>query len=571
MFKAFLKYYRTYQGLFWGVMLASIVSSLLDLVFPMLVRQILNVELPNKDMAGLMNKALILLGLYFFNFFLMYGMNYFGHKLSASIQRDMRHDLYSHMEKLSFKFFDNNKTGQLLNRITSDIAEISELTFKGPNDLLVCSITMIGVFGMLVYMNPRLGVIISIMLAVKAINAVYVNRKMKAAFKRSREKSGELAAAAEEGLSGIRLVKAFAREEMELNRFDEKSQALYETRLASFNLLCYFASSINFFTNVTNIMILTYGGYMIYNGELAFSDFVAFLLYVNLFMKPIFRLTILTEMYQRGMAGYNRFYEIMSTKPEIEDGPKAITSGEIKGSIVFENMTFGYIEGRDVLKNFNLEIKPGQKVAFVGATGVGKTTLASLLLRFYEPQKGRILVDGVDIKDYGQQYLRSQIGMVQQDVFLFSESVSYNISYGKAKATQEEIVTAAKLAAADDFIKALPEGYDTCIGERGVKLSGGQKQRLAIARAFLKNPPILVLDEATSSLDMKTEKLIQASLDKLTTNRTTLIIAHRLSTIVNADVIVVIKDGQIVEQGKHEELMALDGIYKKLYTLKNEE
>lgn len=565
MIHNFLHYYKPYKSILYGVVIGSLVAALLDLVFPMLVRQILNEVLPQKNTDRLLHDTGILFILYLGNYGLLYLVNYYGHLMSAKIENDMRRDLFEHLQQMSFKYFDNAKTGQLLSRLTSDIAEIGELSFRGPNDIIVCCITMIGTIGILFWMNVYLGILIAVLLIAKTLHTVYVNKKMKAAFRENRIKSGEITARAEESLGGIRLVKAFAQEEYELARFMEKSLDFLETRRRSYKILAYFSGSVNFFTNITNLLILACGGLLIAKDKLSLSDFVAFLLYVNLFMKPLLRLTVFTEMYQRGMAGFQRFYEIMEMKPEIINQKDMVVCKKIRGEIEFDNLVFGYSDQKKVIKGFNLKIAPGQTVAFVGETGAGKTTIASLLLRFYDPLSGRILVDGIDIRQYKQQELRRNIGIVQQDVFLFSDSVTHNIAYAKPEAEQSEVENAARLAAADKFIEELPNKYATEIGERGVKLSGGQKQRLAIARVFLKNPPIVILDEATSSLDNYTEKLIQESLDKLAENRTTLIIAHRMSTIKNADKIIVLNNGEVAEFGTHSTLMSGGGLYYNLY------
>lgn len=565
MIHNFLHYYKPYKSILYGVVIGSLVAALLDLVFPMLVRQILNEVLPQKNTDRLLHDTGILFILYLGNYGLLYLVNYYGHLMSAKIENDMRRDLFEHLQQMSFKYFENAKTGQLLSRLTSDIAEIGELSFRGPNDIIVCCITMIGTIGILFWMNVYLGILIAVLLIAKTLHTVYVNKKMKAAFRENRVKSGEITARAEESLGGIRLVKAFAQEEYELARFMEKSLDFLETRRRSYKILAYFSGSVNFFTNITNLLILACGGLLIAKDKLSLSDFVAFLLYVNLFMKPLLRLTVFTEMYQRGMAGFQRFYEIMEMKPEIINQKDTVVCKKIRGEIEFDNLVFGYSDQKKVIKGFNLKIAPGQTVAFVGETGAGKTTIASLLLRFYDPLSGRILVDGIDIRQYKQQELRRNIGIVQQDVFLFSDSVTHNIAYAKPEAEQSEVENAARLAAADKFIEELPNKYATEIGERGVKLSGGQKQRLAIARVFLKNPPIVILDEATSSLDNYTEKLIQESLDKLAENRTTLIIAHRMSTIKNADKIIVLNNGEVAEIGTHSTLMSGGGLYYNLY------
>jgi len=567
--KDFIKYYKPYKKTLTAVILGSLLIAVLDLVFPMAVRHILQQILPLGDYKLLASYGSALGLLYVLNYFMMFAVSFYGHTLSAKIENNMRIDLFRHLQAMSFRYFDNNRTGQLLSRITGDIAEIGELAFRGPNDLLVCTITMTGTVAIMFWMNIKLGFLVALLLIAKTIHTIYVNNKMKMAFRANRSKNGELAAQTEEGLSGVRLVKAFARESQQLGKFSIKSGELLQTKKQSYKILAHFGGSVNFFTNFANLAVLLGGGFLIIQQELQMSDFVAFLLYVNLFMKPMFRLTFFTEIYQRGMAGFYRFLEIMNVKPEITDDEDAVKDWPIRGEVEFKDVVFGYSADKTVLTGLNFRIEPGETVAFVGETGVGKTTIANMLLRFYEPAGGKITIDGVDIKKIRQRYLRESIGLVQQDVFLFSDTIYNNIAFGRPEASEEEIKEAARLAAASNFIEAMPDKYQTEIGERGVKLSGGQKQRLALARIFLKKPPILILDEATSSLDNKTEKDIQSALDELVKDRTTIIIAHRLSTVISSDRIVVIDKNGVAEAGTHQQLLAKRGIYFGLYQLQS--
>ncbi|ERT60140.1 MULTISPECIES: ABC transporter ATP-binding protein [Megasphaera] len=564
MIHALVAGYGPYKKIVFAVMLGSVVTAALEVVFPMLIRQLLQDVLPLQDGYLLAERSFLLFSLYLLCLAVTFGVHYYGRAMGCAIENDLRCRLFAHLEGMPFSFYDNMKVGQLLSRLISDIAEIGELAFQLPNLLVVCTITMLGGAACLVYIHWQMSLVVMVLLLVKTADTIILNGKMKTAFHAARREVGNLGALATESLGAVRLVQAFANEARERRRFACASRRVQDAQTKTVRCEAYLLSSVTFFSHTLHLLIIGIGACLIMGGSLTFADLVAYLLYLMLFIRPIMQLTLLTERYQRGLAGFRRCQELLAAPPLCYGDEKAISAGPIKGDVVFRHVNFSYDGVRPVLTDFNLHIRPGEKVAVVGATGAGKSSIANLLLRFYDFQSGEILLDGVNIRQYELSFLRRTIGIVPQDVFLFSDSIGDNIAFGRSGASFAEIREAAAAAHAADFIEALPDGYESFIGERGVKLSGGQKQRLAIARIFLKNPPVLILDEATSALDNETEKQIVQSLKKVAEQRTTLVIAHRLATVQDADRILVLQNGVIAESGSHQELMARRGVYYEL-------
>ncbi len=564
MIRHFAKYYKNHLPLFCLDFTCAFLMAGLDLVFPAIVRKTIDEILPSKNFELLIWISIGLLILYILRAVFQYIVDYWGHVLGIRIEYDMRKDLFNHIGKLSFSYFDNTKTGHIMSRIVNDLNEISELAHHGPEDLFIVAVTLLGSFIILLNSYWPLALITFSVVPIMLVFAVLKNKKMQSAFREMRIKIADVNAQVEDSVSGIRVVKSFTNEWYEEKKFEKGNMNFRKSREDAFKIMAEFFSGVTFFSNLINVVVMMFGGIFIYYGKMTSGTLVEFLLYVSMFLQPIRKFTTLIENYQKGMSGFVRFIETLEIEPDIKDNPKAINIERVNGEIEFDNVTFSYNK-ENVLENINLSIKPGETIAFVGPSGGGKTTLCSLIPRFYEVDKGSVKIDGMDIKMITQRSLRENIGIVQQDVFLFSGTVKENIAYGNIGATDGEIIKAAKRADAHEFIMALENGYDTYIGERGVMLSGGQKQRLSIARMFLKNPPILILDEATSALDSETEKIIQKSLSDLAKNRTTLIIAHRLATIRNSDRIVVLTDEGIAEIGIHEKLLDNNGVYARLY------
>lgn len=569
--KKLASYYRPYLPLFLADMFFAILGAGVTLVIPLIVRYITNHVITMEAGAALhkiAGLAVLMLVLVAVECFCNYFIANYGHVMGAKIEYDMRAEIFGHYQKLSFSFFNNQKVGQLMSRITSDLFDISELLHHGPEDLVISVIKIVGSFVILLNIDVKLTMIAFAFIPVMLVYAMYFNTRMKRAFKRNRVKIAEINSQIEDNLSGIRVVKSFANEEVELDKFEEGNQGFLAAKKNSYRYMAGYHSGLGALTTLITIVVLVSGAVLITNGQVSVTDLITFLLYINTFTEPVKKLINFTEQFQNGYTGYERFMEMMAIAPDIADRPGAVELKHVKGDISFENVSFHYEENTEtVLNHINLEVEAGAYMALVGSSGAGKSTLCSLIPRFYDVTGGAVKIDGQDIRDVTLKSLRSQIGIVQQDVYLFVGTVMDNIRYGRPGATREEVMEAAKSANAHEFIMALPDGYDTDIGQRGVKLSGGQKQRLSIARVFLKNPPILIFDEATSALDNESEKVVQESLEKLAKNRTTFVIAHRLSTIRNAEKILVLTDSGIEEEGSHRELLEKDGIYAKLYSM----
>lgn len=571
MLLKFFSYYKPHKRLFIIDFSSAIFVALLELAFPLAVQWFIDKLLPTGEWNKIVTISILLLIVYFISTVLHYIVSYLGHKLGINIETDMRRELFNHVHRQSFRFFDNTKTGHVMSRITTDLFDIGELAHHGPEDAFIAVMTIIGAFILMYSINPELAIIAILMVPFLVILVTFCNKKMNAAWQRMYGKIADVNARVEDSVAGARVVKSFTNEEFEMARFQHDNSGFRLAKLVAYNVMAWTHSSMYMMTRLVTLVVLVVGAWFTYTNRLSPGELVGFILFVNLLIKPVDKISALLELYPKGMAGFKRFLDMIEQEPEIKDRPHAKSVSHLNGDIVFDDVYFQYDSSKEVLQGIDLSITAGETIAFVGPSGAGKTTICSLIPRFYDVSAGAISIDGIDIRNMTQQSLRSQIGIVQQDVFLFTGTIKENIAYGNLKATDEEVRNAAQQAHLEDFIEGLPEGYETQIGERGLKLSGGQKQRLAIARMFLKNPPILILDEATSALDTETERIIQHSLNELAANRTTLVIAHRLATIRDADRVIVVTEDGIVEDGKYDALVRQGGVFSRLHNIQFQE
>ncbi|PQD93867.1 multidrug ABC transporter ATP-binding protein [Pradoshia eiseniae] len=567
MLRKFFSYYRPHKRLFIIDFTSAIIVAILELAFPVAVQRFIDDLLPTGNWGMVVTVGVLLFFVYLVSTFLQFIVNYLGHKLGTNIETDMRQELFNHVQRQSFRFFDNTKTGHVMSRITNDLFDIGEFAHHGPEDAFIAIMTFIGAFLIMFNINPTLAIVAVILVPFLTWLVVYSNKKMNAAWKDMYGEIADVNARVEDSVSGVRVVQSFTNQSFEMKRFEKNNGKFRLAKLRAYKVMAGTHSSIYMMTRLLTLLVLIVGAWLSFNGSLTYGELVSFVLYTNVLVKPIDKISALLELYPKGMAGFKRFLELIEQEPDIQDKEDAITVHHLHGDIEFNQVDFRYDDSKPVLNNISLSLRAGETTAFVGPSGAGKTTICSLIPRFYDVEGGSIKIDGIDIRDMTLESLRKQIGIVQQDVFLFAGTIRENIAYGNLDASFEEIKEAARKAHLESMIEALPDGYETEIGERGLKLSGGQKQRLAIARMFLKNPPILILDEATSALDTETERIIQASLEELAANRTTLVIAHRLATIRNADRLIVVGEKGIEEDGTYKELLAHNGVFANLHRI----